>query len=51
MPPVLFKKPNTPSKGWVRAKKNIPLQRPINETMISKINLEGRKTVNLNAEF
>jgi hypothetical protein len=46
MPLVLFKKPNPPSEGLVRAKKNIPLQRPINETMISKINLEGRKTMN-----
>jgi hypothetical protein len=48
--PVLFKKPNHPSKGLVRAKQKLPLQRPINEIMISKINLEGRKTVNLNAE-
>ena len=46
MPPVLFKKP----EGFVRAKKLITLQRPINETVISKISLEGSKSVNLNAE-
>jgi hypothetical protein len=50
MPPVLFKKPHPPSEGLMRAKKIITLQRPINETVISKISLEGSKSVNLNAE-
>jgi hypothetical protein len=45
--PVLFKKPNPPKKGLVKAKEKFPLQRSINEIMISKINLDGRKTVNL----
>ena len=49
--PVLFKKPNPPKKGLVKAKEKFPLQRSIeksiNAMMISKNDLDGEKADNL----
>jgi hypothetical protein len=44
MPPVLFKKP----ESFVRAKKLITLQKPLADTIISKMNIQGSRSVSFN---